>query len=146
MSESRGKVLFLMINAGPYRTAYLAGHEALRDRILFTNAPPGEPDAAYVGVDDPIANQERISDLVAQGYVVRTRADDPKVEVQAGDTARLEAALASGAQWVSTDYPGPAGARPSLGVDYVAELPGALVARCNPVTGPPDCEDATVEP
>jgi hypothetical protein len=146
LGESRGKVLFLMINADEYRTAYLTGHDALRGRILFTNAPPGEPDAAYVGIDDPIANQERISDLVAQGYLVRTRSDDPKVQVQAGDTARLEAALASGAQWVSTDYPGPDGARPRLGTDYLAELPGDLVARCNPVTAPADCEDATVEP
>ena len=28
-----------------------------------------------------------------------------------------------------------------LGTGYVVELPGGVVARCNPVTAPPDCDD-----
>lgn len=146
LGESRGKVMLLMINGAPYRDRYLEGSPNLEGRVLFTNAAPGQPDAAYVGVDDPIAEGDRIRELVALGYLVRTRSDTPNVEAVANDTARLEAALASGAHWISTDYPGPDGAGPQLGTPYVAQLPGFLAARCNPVSAPPGCDDAAVEP
>lgn len=145
LGDSRGKVLFLMINPEPYRSIYLDGHPGLQGRLLFTNAEPGQPDASYVGLDDPVADGARIADLVEKGYLVRTRADANNVEAAAEDDARLRAALASGAQWVSTDYPGPDGAA-SLGTTYVAELPGFAAARCNPVTAPATCRDDAVEP
>jgi hypothetical protein len=146
LGESRGKVMFLMINGAPYRDLYLQGHPNLEGRVLFTNAQPGQPDAAYVGIDDPVNDGDRITELVAAGYLVRTRSDTPGVEADANDTSRLQAALATGAHWISTDHPGPDGARPQLGTDYVAQLPGFLAARCNPVTAPPGCNDEAVEP
>lgn len=146
LGASRGKVMFLMINPEPYRSVYLEGHPGLRGRILFTNAEPGQPDAAYVGLDDAVPDAARITQLVRAGYLVRTRADANGVEAQATDTARLRAALASGAQWIATDYPGPDGARQQYGTAYTAQLPGFLAARCNPVTAPPGCIDARVEP
>ncbi|MCA9636659.1 MAG: hypothetical protein KC420_11585, partial [Myxococcales bacterium] len=124
---------------------YLSGHEGLAGRILFTNAEPGQPDASYVGLDDPVADGARIAALVREGYLVRTRADEPEQEGRTGDTTRLEAALASGAHWISTDHPGPDGAREQYGTDYVAELPGFLPARCNPVTAPPECTSVALE-
>ena len=81
---------------------------------------------------------------VLDGYVVRTRADSPVSSAQSGDTAQREAALASGAQWVSTDYPVP-GRAERLGTDYVARLPGGAPARCNPVNTGPHCRDAALE-
>lgn len=146
LGESRGKVMFLMVNPEPYRSRYLEGHPSLEGRVLFTNAEPGQPDASYVGLDDPVADGARIRELVRKGYLVRTRADANGVEAQGDDTARLEAALASGAQWVSTDYPGPDGAEEQYGTGYVAQLPGFLAARCNPITAPKGCEDRRVEP
>lgn len=145
LGESRGKVLFLMINPEPYRSIYLEGHPNLEGRVLFTNAEPGQPDASSVGLDDPVADGERIAELVEQGYLVRTRADANDVEPKAGDTARLEAALASGAHWIATDYPGPDGAQ-RLESAYVAQLPGFLPARCNPVAAPDGCTDEGIEP
>jgi hypothetical protein len=145
LGESRGKVLFLMTNPEPYRTIYLEGHEGLAGRILFTNAEPGQPDAAYMSVDDPIVGGGRIDDLVRRGYLVRTRADVPGVQGRTGDTTRRDAALASGAHWVSTDYPGPEGANPQYGTDYVVELPDGRTARCNPVTATAECNDTHVE-
>lgn len=145
LGESRGKVMFLMINPEPYRSIYLEGHPNLEGRVLFTNAEPGQPDASYVGLDDPLADGARIAELVEQGYLVRTRADANDVEATANDTARLDAALASGAQWISTDYPGPDGAE-RLGSEYVAQLPGFLAARCNPVAAPDGCTDEGIEP
>ncbi len=146
LGESRGKVLFLMINAEPYRSIYLEGHDGLEGRILFTNAEPGQPDASYVGIDDPVTDGARITELVGLGYLVRTRSDANGTDAEADDTTRLDAALASGAHWVSTDFPGPDGARAQYGTGYVAELPGFSAARCNPVTAPGRCVDAAVEP
>jgi hypothetical protein len=47
-----------------------------------------------------------IAARVAAGYVVRTRADADTEEARDNDTTTRDAAIASGAQWVSTDYPG----------------------------------------
>ena len=146
LGQSRGKVLFQILNGEPYRTIYLNKHDGLKGRVMFTNAQPGQPDASYVSVDDPVADAAKIKDLVEKGYLVRTRADEPGKQGETGDTSTLEAALASGAQVISTDYPGPDGAKPSTGTDYTAELPGFRAARCNPVTAPKSCKDAQVEP
>lgn len=146
LGESRGKVIFLMVNGDPYRSTYLQAHPDLDGAVLFTNAEPGQPDASFVGVDDPVADAAELAELVAAGYLVRTRSDVPDEEGRTGDTTRRDAALASGAQWISTDHPGPEGAEAQYGTDYVVELPGFVAARCNPVTAPDDCDDAALEP
>lgn len=139
LREGRGKVMFLMDNGGSYRTTYLAGHPSLQGRILFTNSNPGRPDAAFVERNDAVGSKEEIKRLVSDGYVVRTRADSPGAsEVKNDDPSTLQAALESGAQWISTDYPVP-GYSSIFGTDYVAALPENRVARCNPVNGVPGC-------
>ncbi len=57
-------------------------------------------------------------------------ADADTREARSGETARREAAFASGAQVVSTDYYEP---NPAFGTGYEVALPGGGVARCNPV-------------
>ena len=70
LAQARGKVIFLMDQArvGP---TYLEGHPGLRGRVLFTNATPGHPDAAFIEEND--GNPARIASLVRQGYLVRRR-------------------------------------------------------------------------
>ena len=146
LAEARGKLMFLMDNAGQKRIDYIAGRPNLEDRVLFTNSTPGQPDAAFVKHNDPRgANVAQIQDMVRDGYVVRTRADVPTFEARTGDTTRREAALASGAQWVSTDYPVPGRAEP-LGSDYFAAIPDGDPARCNPVNTGPRCVNDALEP
>lgn len=148
LGDTRGKVMFAMINGAPYRDRYLELHPNLAEGILFTTGDPGADgadDVVVASIDDPVAEGERIAELVRDGYLVRTRSDTPGVEAPAGDTARLEAALASGAHWISTDHPGPDGAAGQYDSDYVAELPGFLAARCNPIVAV-GCEDSGVEP
>ncbi|HRW37144.1 MAG: phosphatidylinositol-specific phospholipase C1-like protein [Acidimicrobiales bacterium] len=142
LGESRGKVMFMMDNAGGYRSDYLAGHPSLEGRILFTNANPGDPDAAFVKRNDPF--DASIPDLVRAGYLVRTRADADTVEAREEDTGPRDAALASGAQFVSTDYPVP-GIAVGFTTSYVAEIPGGTVARCNPLIGPETCVDGELD-
>lgn len=144
LAESRGKVLFLMDNDAK-RSDYLAAYPGLTGANIFTNAPPGADDAAFVKMNDPTgSNTERIAELVAQGYVVRTRADGDTIEARANDTTKRDAAFASGAQWVSTDYPG-RGSADYLGSSYFVELPSGTTARCNPVNAPQGCVDAPLD-
>jgi Phosphoinositide phospholipase C, Ca2+-dependent len=139
LADSRGKVLFLMDNGEPYRSLYLAGHPALRGRLLFTNSVPGQPDAAFIKENDPTgANRDRIRDEVRRGYVVRTRADADTREARSGDTRRRDQALGGGAQWISTDYPAP-GIAARFGSGYYVRLPNERPARCNPVNAPRGC-------
>ncbi len=140
LGASRGKVLFTLDNEGK-RIDYLTGHPNLAGRVLFTNANPGDPDAAFVKRNDPIGDTD-IPQLVAAGYVVRTRADADTLEARAGNTGPRDAALASGAQWVSTDYEAP---DPRFGTGYFVEIPGGMPARCNPVDGPPGCRAFAIE-
>ncbi|MEO6987894.1 MAG: phosphatidylinositol-specific phospholipase C1-like protein [Aquihabitans sp.] len=143
LGDSRGKVMFLMDNGGGYRSDYLAGHPSLQGRMLFTNASPGNADAAFVKENDA-TKEARIRSLVEAGYVVRTRADGDTREARTNDTTLRDAALRSGAQWVSTDYPMP-GMAVGFTTSYSAQIPGGTVARCNPVNGPATCVSAELD-
>lgn len=129
----RGKVFFALDDEGPKRDLYLHGHPALRGRVLFVSVAPGHPAAAWMKVNDPVKDFDRIQTLVRDGFLVRTRADADTAEARADDPARRDKALASGAQFVSTDYPEP---RPEFSA-YRVRLPGDVIARINPVAGDP---------
>ena len=140
LGQSRGKIMFTLDNAAK-RATYTEGHPSLRGRVLFTNAAPGEPEAAFIERNDAAPMQAEIADLVRKGYVVRTRADAEMVQPAANDTSWQQAALASGAQWISTDYPVADARFPN----YVVAIPGGTPGRCNPITAPPDCQSTDIE-
>jgi Phosphoinositide phospholipase C, Ca2+-dependent len=146
LRAARGRVMFLMDNdPGPISAAYTAGRPSLQGRVLFTNSRPGRPDAAFVKVNEPGgANLEQIQELVRSGYVVRTRSDEPLTTVLSRDETRLRAALASGAQLVSTDFP-EVGMSARYDRDYVVALPEGGPARCNPVIRPRGCRRRKLE-
>lgn len=134
LASARGKVIFLMDqqHVGPI---YLEGHPSLRGRVLFTNAKPGQPDAAFIERNDGPASD--ISNLVRQGYLIRARTDSDTKQARVNDTTTRDAMIASGAQMLSTDYPVNEPAR--WDGHYVVTLPGNAVARCNPVDAPAGC-------
>ena len=142
LNESRGRLLFALDDTDLKRDLYISGHPSLEGRVLFTSSPPGSPESAFVKVNDPVADQQYISQLVEAGYIVRTRADADTVEARFGLTARREAALASGAQFVSTDYPEP---DPDFPTGYLVEIAEGVNARCNPVLSPPGCDSSALE-
>ena len=141
LGASRGKVLFCLDNGGKRRT-YLEGHPVLEGRVLFTNAVAGSADAAFVEQNDPRQDPALIPGLVQTGYIVRTRADADTEQARSGDTADRDAALASGAQYVSTDYPI---ANPLFGTGYFVAIPDGVPGRCNPVNAPIGCRSAAIE-
>ena len=129
LSEVRGKLLFALDNGPPLRDAYLKGHEGLQGRLLFVNVPEVHPAAAFMKINDPIGSFEKIKAAVKKGFLVRTRADADTVEARENDSTRFQKALASGAQYISTDYPEP---NPEFS-NYAARLPGKVIARINPL-------------
>jgi len=135
LAAARGKVIFLM-DQRPVGPAYLEGHPSLRGRIIFTNAEPGQPDCAFTEEND--GSQEEIAALVRKGYLVRTRTDADTQQGRTNDTTRRDLALASGAQFLSTDYPS---SEPAQWSGYSVSLPHDAVARCNPINAPPSCSD-----
>lgn len=139
LAKARGKVIFLM-DQKPVGPVYLEGHPSLRGRVLFTNATPGNPDAAFVEENDGDAAE--VDNLVRKGYLVRTRADADTVQARTNDTRRRDEVLRSGAQMISTDYPA---LEPSKWTGYSVALPSGTPARCNPVIAPPGCETSVLE-
>jgi hypothetical protein len=144
LADSRGKVMFVLDNREDEYTA--GGHPSLEGRVAFPPSTPGKPDAAFLKENDPTGtNLARIQDEVRKGYMIRTRADSEVTTPTSGDTTQREAALASGAQWVSTDYPLPGMTARYNGSTYVAQIPGGTPARCNPINGPSGCENSWIE-
>jgi len=142
LGEARGKVLFAL-DEGPEKVAlYRGARQSLEGRVFFVNTDEASPAAAYLTLNDPIAEAERIRKAVAAGFIVRTRADAGTVEARRNDTQRRDAALASGAQFISTDYFWP---EPRLDNDYQVRLPGNAAALCNPVRAAGRCAGQPIE-
>ena len=129
LDDVRGKVMFALDNEGEVRDSYLEGHPALRNRLLFVSVDQTHRAAAFMKINDPVGQFEKIQRVVKAGFLVRTRADSGTKESRLNETDRREMALASGAQFVSTDYP-----EPDLRFsEYQVNLRNHLVARGNPV-------------
>lgn len=138
----RGRTVAVLHVGGAMRQAYTDGDTTAAGRVLFPDAQ-GDDTLPFPWVhtmNDPVGSFDEIQRLVGQGQLVRTRADADGVEPRAGDTSRLEAALASGANFVSTDYPAPRD-----DVDYVAAIPGGTPSRCNPIRPVEGCTSEAVE-
>ncbi len=136
----RGKILLTMLDRGAWRDAYTHDGEDLEGRLLFAEGAPSDPFAAVTRVDEPTDGAASIEAALAANMLIRTRADNGSVEALAEDTTRLEAALASGAHLVSTDYPAKVDEH-----NYWLEIPGGTPSRCNPVTAPASCTSTAIE-
>ena len=95
-----------MDNEGELPTAYLEGHPSLRKRVMFVSVGETDSASAFLKLNDPVGDFEKIQRVVKQGFLVRTRADSGTRESRSNDGSKRDRAFASGAQFVSTDYPG----------------------------------------
>jgi len=123
VGELRGRVLLYFGNGETVRELYLdggAGPAGLQGRSVFTSSKTGAADARFAVVDDP--RDPLMAGLLAEGVIVRTRAD---ADLATGAEQRA-AALASGAQIVSTDFPP---SEPQAGTGYVVAFPDGSLAR-----------------
>lgn len=137
LERARGRFMVIFDVRPATAELYRRRHPSLRGRAMFSVYAPGEPEAAVAIIQDPRGQESRIRRLVESGMIVRTRSDANTREARRSDRSMLEAAVQSGAQVISTDYY--PGAPDPLGLAFVVDLPGGVLARCNPVRRPQDC-------
>lgn len=140
LDEMRGKVMVILNNGSGPREHLLRDRPSLEGRAMFVTADENAPSAAVIKVDDP--KVAKISRLVRDGFIVRTRSDADLVEARNHDTRRLEDALRSGAQIISTDFQIPL---PSVAGRFVVQIPDGTPGRCDPVNAPARCRPRDVE-
>jgi hypothetical protein len=140
LGETRGKVVLVLNTGDPVRSLYLDGRPSLEGAPMFVTVEEDSPAAAVLKEDEP--RVRLIQRLVEAGFIVRTRTDADTAEARSGDTRRRDAALRSGAQIISTDYPVP---ETRFGTGFVVTIPAGTPARCDPVNAPPDCTSQDVE-
>ncbi|MFA7692955.1 MAG: hypothetical protein GX117_02315 [Candidatus Hydrogenedentes bacterium] len=135
LSDCRGKFFFVLHNRTELREAYTKEHPSLEGRLMFVNSTPDRSDAAFAVPDNPYS--QRVKKYIAQGMIVRVRADAGLKEAGAGDTSRRDAAFASGAQIISTDFPR-GKCHPETG--YCVSFPDDQDYRVSPTRFTPDLQ------
>lgn len=139
LGQARGKVIFTIDLSPKANEPYAEGHPSLSGRAAFMTTYPEAPEAAYFTMNDPEQQLAEIQQRVREGFLIRTRADADTREARTGTTTRREAALASGAQFISTDYMQP---DDRFNTGYTAVLPNNARTRCNPINAPAGCDAA----
>jgi hypothetical protein len=137
LDAARGRIFILFDVRPAVSDAYRAGHPSLAGRAMFGWYPDSAPEAAIEIVQDPLVDGAHIRDWVKAGLIVRTRTDANTVEARQHNLSKAQAAMASGAQAVSTDYY--PGAPDPARLGFVVTLPDKAMARCSPVRVPTGC-------
>ncbi len=139
LDDVRGKAAFALLDKGGIRDAYLERNDGLINATMFAIVDEDDPAAALISWTQPVNKQDAIQSAVEEGFLVRTRPDSDTVEAQENNYTRFEAALASGAHFISTDFPGN-----DDSVEYQIWIPDGPVA-CNPLVSPNGCTSQIIE-
>ncbi|WP_236621821.1 Ca2+-dependent phosphoinositide-specific phospholipase C [Luteimonas huabeiensis] len=142
LGQARGRFV-IALDESPEKVAlYRGSRRALEGRAMFVNIDEASPAAGYITLNNIERDGERIARAVDAGLLVRSRADDNTWQARRNDTAWRERTLASGAQWVSTDYLWPDARFPG---GFRVHLPGLAAAVCNPRRAAARCAGLPVE-
>ena len=141
-AQTRGRGLFVLHAGADLRALYTEGGETTADRLLFPDAYGDihAPYAAFHSINEPFGGADRIRAAVIAGHLVRTRADTDSIEALVLDYSRFEAALESGAHFISTDYP-----FENTPDRYGILIPRGQPSRCNPLVAPIECSARALE-
>jgi hypothetical protein len=143
LESARGRFLFAL-DESPIKVALYRGKRtSLEGRVFFVNTDENSPAAAYITLNEPVRDVDRIARAVKANFLVRTRADANTREARANDTAPRDAAFKSGAHYISTDYLWP---DTRFAGSYRVTMPGGAIALCNPVRRPQGCGAPITEP
>lgn len=132
LKDVRGRLFFCLDNEGDWTSRWLQAMESVATPRVFVSVPPEHPQAAWLKRNDPEHQFEEIRNLVRQNFLIRTRADADTRQSRSGETHRREQAFASGAQYISTDFP----IADSRYTDYSVTWQKPAVGRRNPVSLP----------
>lgn len=104
LSASRGQIMLALDGGADTVRGCLRSEASLEGLPMFVNSLSLDaPHAAHFAINDPQRQATDVVTAVRAGMLVRTRAGADTQEARQGNIARREAALASGAQYVSTD-------------------------------------------
>jgi hypothetical protein len=134
LEKCKGKILFVLDAGTSITTLYV--RPSLKGKPMFPNVEEQHPCAAFFILNEPKTQLEEIQQKVKQGFMVRTRADADTKEARAVDYSRLEAAISSGAQLISTDY---YLKKLSPGGNFQIMFSTGKYQSCNPIVAPTHC-------
>lgn len=150
IEQAASKVLLVLDSLdATTRDAYLNG--VPKEKALFFvvgEAQTNMPAAARIAyIDNPVGNENRIATLVSQGFLVRTKADEAQQLTGPSDAlqARLNAALASGAQIVLSERPCPIESSSVSVGTYCMSFPQDDMSQCDALNAPEDCTQDQIE-
>jgi hypothetical protein len=133
VDDARGRIAFVMFGPERFKKEYVGGKPRLDGRVMFVAERDLEsPHTSVVFYDDPIGQRAEIASAVKQHFLVRTRADADLRR----STRRRDAALSSGANFISSDFVAPR-------FNWLDIGPGA-VGRCNPLSATLGCGAGTL--
>ena len=135
LGAARGKVIFVLDDSAAKTRLYQGARQSLEGRAMFVTADETSPLAAFISITDPVKDGARIQAAVRNGFIVTTRADEDTREARANRTARRDAAFASGAQIIQTNF---AAADPAIG-NYGVSLADDPAAMCETAPGSEHC-------
>jgi hypothetical protein len=142
LAQARGKVIFVLNDGAARAKAYQGQRKSLEGRAMFVATDDASPLAAFASIPDPVKDSARIRQAVQQGFMVVTRADEETREARKNDGARRDAAFASGAQIIQTDF---AMADPAIG-SYRVNLADNPEALCGKELSSEHCVRLTASP
>lgn len=135
IGAARGKIIFIIDQHKNVGELYRTGHPSFKGRAMFVYVKAGTPEAAFIIHNGPVKDQEKIKEDVKKGYIVRTRSDGGTGEARTGDYSDMDAAFASGAQIISTDYYRPDARAGTKGwTDYHVIFPQGSMARIDTIS------------
>ena len=142
LGATRNRLIVILHTSGALREANTQGLSSGEPSVLFSDAygDVNAPYAAYHSMNGPIGSQASIRAVVEANHLVRTRADSDGEETETLDYERANAALESGAHFISTDFPFPASTQ-----QYGFVIPEGNPSRCNPLTAPATCQSVHIE-
>jgi len=135
LGAARGRVIFVLDDSAAKAHAYQGGRKSLEGRAMFIASDEAAPLAAFLSIPDPLKDGARIQAAVRAGFIVVTRADEDTREARDNKAARRDAAFASGAQIVETDFVAP---DPAIG-SYRVSLADNPAALCGATLGSEHC-------
>jgi hypothetical protein len=142
LAKARGRIMFALDESPAKVAVYRGQRHSLEGRVMFINTDEQSPAAAYLTLNHPVEQAQRIAEDVKAGFLVRTRADDNTWQARGNDVAHRDLALHSGAQAVSTDYLWP---DPRFAGGFAVGLPDHAASLCNPLRMATRCSGIPVE-
>jgi hypothetical protein len=94
------------------KVAIYRGARFLEGRVMFINTDEQSPAAAYLTLNRPVEDGERIARDVRAGFLVRTRADEGTWQARGNDLAHRDIALHSARRLFRPTISGPTRALP----------------------------------